>query len=203
MSRNAGKLKPYAFSFAVSNSWSRQWNAFERSVSKAPKTLPLSTDLFHVSNITRKQCWVLHPFRKPHCWFKKMLSKKANIHFSKTFGNLGRILTGLKFSFKNLKILIEMGRIENKPSKNKSSCFLSDNNITDSEPHIPTIMATQLVETSSFNDILSASVKDQINSFVLSDTENDNNISLETLAVIRNAYKSAKYKKLRMSYYPR
>ena len=132
-----------------------------------------------------------------------MLSKKANIHFSKTFGNLGRILTGLKFSFKNLKILIEMGRIENKPSKTKSSCFLSDNNITDSEPHIPTIMATQLVETSSFNDILSASVKDQINSFVSSDIENDNNISLETLAVIGNAYKSAKYKKLRMSYYPR
>ena len=46
-----------------------------------------------------------------------------------------------------LKILIEMGRIENKPSKDKSSYFLSDNNITDSGPHIPTIVATPLVET--------------------------------------------------------
>ena len=36
-------------------------------------------------------------------------------------------------------------------------------------------MATPLVETSSFTDILSPSVKDQINYFVLSDIENDNN----------------------------
>ena len=64
-----------------------------------------------------------------------------------------------------LKILIEMGRIENKPSKDKSSYFLSENNITDSEPHIPTIMATPLVETSSFTDIPSPSIEDQINSF--------------------------------------
>ena len=73
-----------------------------------------------------------------------------------------------------LKILIEMGRIENKPSKDKSSYFLSENNITDSEPHIPKIMATPLVEASSFTDILSPSIEDQINSFVSSDTENDN-----------------------------
>ena len=103
MSRNAGKLKLYAFSFAVSNSWLRQSSAFERSVSKTPKTLSLSEDLFHVSNITRRQCWVLYPFRKPHCWFGKMLSKKVdiwvNIYFSKTFYNVGRILTDLKFSF--------------------------------------------------------------------------------------------------------
>ena len=63
-----------------------------------------------------------------------------------------------------LKILSEMGRIENKPSKDKSSYFLSDNNITDSEPHIPTIMATPLVETSWFTDIPSPSIEDQINS---------------------------------------
>ena len=49
-----------------------------------------------------------------------------------------------------LKILIEMGRIKNKPSKDKSSYFLSENNITDSEPYIPTIMATPLVEATSF-----------------------------------------------------
>ena len=94
-----------------------------------------------------------------------------------------------------LKILIEMGRIENKPSKDKSSYFLSDNNIT--EPHIPTIAATPLVETSSFTDILSPSVEEQINSFVSSDTEHDNNNSLGTLEVIDNAYKYAKYKKIK------
>ena len=96
-----------------------------------------------------------------------------------------------------LKILIEMGRIENKPSKDKSSYFLSDNNITDSEPHIPTIAATPLVETSSFTDILSPSIEEQINSFVSSDTEHDNDNSLETLEVIDNAYKYAKYKKIK------
>ena len=93
-----------------------------------------------------------------------------------------------------LKILIEIGRIINKPSKDKSSYFLCENNITDSEPHIPTIMATPLVETSSFTDIPSPSIEDQINSFVSSDAENDNNNSLETLEVIDNSYKYAKYK---------
>ena len=82
-----------------------------------------------------------------------------------------------------LKKLVEMGRIENKPSKDKSSYFLSDNNITDSVPHIPTIMANPLIETNSFNDKLSSSVEDQINPFVSSDTENDNNNSLEALEV--------------------
>ena len=95
-----------------------------------------------------------------------------------------------------LKKLIEMGRIENKPSKDKISYFL-----TDFEPHIPTIMTTPVVE-SSFNDILSASFEDQINSFVSSDTADDNDNSLETLKVIYNAYKYAKYKKMKMSYYP-
>ena len=74
MSRNVGKLKPYALRFAASsNSWSRQSNAYERSSSKAPKTLPLSRDLFHVSNITRKNYWLID------CWFEKKLSKKVDI----------------------------------------------------------------------------------------------------------------------------
>ena len=81
---------------------------------------------------------------------------------------------------------VEMGRIENKSSKDKSSYFLSDNNMTDFKPYIPTIFTTPLVEKSSFNDILSLSVEGQINSFVSSDTENDNNNSLETLEVIDN-----------------
>ena len=76
-----------------------------------------------------------------------------------------------------------MGRTE----KDKSSYFLSDNNVIDSEPHIPTIIATPLVERSSFTDILSSSVEAQMNSFVSSDTENDDNNSLQTLEVIDNA----------------
>ena len=58
-------------------------------------------------------------------------------------------------------------------------------------------MATPLVEGSSFTNIPSPSIEDQINSFVSSDTANDNNNSLETLEVIDNAYKYAKYKKIK------
>ena len=58
-------------------------------------------------------------------------------------------------------------------------------------------MATPLVETSLFTNILSPSVEDQINSFVSSDSENDNNNSLETLVVIDDAHKYAKYKKMK------
>ena len=65
------------------------------------------------------------------------------------------------------KMLIEMGRTENKPSKDESSYFLSENNITDSKPHIPTIMATPLVEASSFTDIPSPNIEDQINRVIL------------------------------------
>ena len=85
MSSNLGNLKLYVFGFAESNLWLRELNAFERSVSKAPKTLPLSADIFHVSTI--RQYWVLYPVWKLHCWFDKILLKKAdiwaNIHFSK------------------------------------------------------------------------------------------------------------------------
>ena len=58
-------------------------------------------------------------------------------------------------------------------------------------------MATPLVETSSFNDILSLSVEDQIDSFVSSPIENDNNNSLETPDLIDNAYKYIKYKQIK------
>ena len=85
-----------------------------------------------------------------------------------------------------LKVLSVMERLENKPSKN-SSYFLSYNNITDYEPHIPTIMATPLVETTSSTDILSPSIENQINTFVSSNTENGNSNLLETLEIIDNA----------------
>ena len=68
-----------------------------------------------------------------------------------------------------------MGKIETKPSKDKSSYFLIDNNVIDSQPHIPTIIAIPLVQTNSFTDILSPSVEEEIGSFVSSDTGNDNN----------------------------
>ena len=58
-------------------------------------------------------------------------------------------------------------------------------------------MATPLVEKSSFTDISSPRIEDQINSFVSSDTENDNNNSLETPEVIDNACKYPKYKKIK------
>ena len=90
-----------------------------------------------------------------------------------------------------------MGRIENKPSKDTSTYFVSENNITGSEPYIPTIMATPLAEATSFTDIPSPSIEDQINSFLSGDTENDNNNSLETLEVRDNAYKYATYKKIK------
>ena len=68
-----------------------------------------------------------------------------------------------------------MGRIENKRSKDKSSSyFLIDNNLTDSQPHILTIIATPIVETSSFTEILSSSVENQSGCFVSSDIENEN-----------------------------
>ena len=96
-----------------------------------------------------------------------------------------------------LIVLSEMGRVRNKQSKDENSYFHIDNNIIDSQPLIQTIVATPLVETSSFNDILSLSVEDQIDSFVSSPIENDNNNSLETPDLIDNAYKYIKYKQIK------
>ena len=46
-----------------------------------------------------------------------------------------------------LKILCELGLIENKPSNDKSSYFLIDNfNTANSQPHIPIMMATPVIE---------------------------------------------------------
>ena len=96
-----------------------------------------------------------------------------------------------------LIVLSEMGRVKNKQSKDENSYFHIDNNIIDSQPLIQTIVATLLVEASSFNDILSLSVEDQIDSFVSSAIENDNNNSLETPDLIDNAYKYIKYKQIK------
>ena len=45
---DAGKLKPYAFNFAIMRSRGRQSKAFERSLRRVPNVLPLST---HFSTI--------------------------------------------------------------------------------------------------------------------------------------------------------
>ena len=80
-----------------------------------------------------------------------------------------------------LKILSKMRRIENKPSKDNSSISLVTMAQLILNPTFSTIMDNPLVKISLFTDILSHSVEHRINSFVSSDTENDNNNSLEKL----------------------
>ena len=97
-----------------------------------------------------------------------------------------------------MKTLCEMRLIENKPSNDKSSYFLADNSyIADSQPHIPTTMATPIIEKSASSEILSPTVEDEIDSFVTSDVDNNDNDSSETLDLIDSAYKNIKYKKIK------
>ena len=69
----------HLFIFTASNSWLRQSNASESFISKTPKTLPLSTDLFHISSITRRHYLALNLFQKLHCRFENKLWKKVDI----------------------------------------------------------------------------------------------------------------------------
>ena len=96
-----------------------------------------------------------------------------------------------------MKTLCEIKLIENKPPNDKSSYFLIDNfYIADSQPHIPTTMATPIIEKSASSEILSPTVEDEIDSFVTSDVENNDNDSSETVDLIDSAYKKIKYKKM-------
>ena len=91
-----------------------------------------------------------------------------------------------------------MRLIKNKSSNDKSSYFLTDNSyIADSQPHIPTTMATPIIEKSASSEILSPTVEDEIDSFVTSDVENNDNDSSETLDLIDSAYKNIKYEKIK------
>ena len=95
-----------------------------------------------------------------------------------------------------MKTLCELGLIENKPSNDKSSYFPIDNvNIADSQSHIPTTMATPIIEKRTSAEILSPAVEDKIDSFATSNVENNDNDSSETLDLIDSAYKNIKYKK--------
>ena len=97
-----------------------------------------------------------------------------------------------------MKTLCEIRLIKNKSSNDKSSYFLTDNSyIADSQPHIPTTMATPIIEKSASSEILSPTVEDEIDSFVTSDVENNDNDSSETLDLIDSAYKNIKYKKIK------
>ena len=70
--------------------------SFGKSVGKPPNILLLSTDLFHFSNIARRYCWVLKPFRNPHWYLANIFSKHcdicSNMHFSNIFDKLGRMI---------------------------------------------------------------------------------------------------------------
>ena len=91
-----------------------------------------------------------------------------------------------------MKTLCELGLIDNKPSNDKSSYFLFDIfNIADSQPLIPTTMATLLNVKGVSAEIL----WDEIDSFVTSDVENNGSDSSATLDLIDSAYKNILYTK--------
>ena len=56
-------------------------------------------------------------------------------------------------------------------------------------------MATTIIGKSASSEILSPTVEDEIDSFVTSDVDNNDNDSSETLDLIDSAYKNIQYKK--------
>ena len=97
-----------------------------------------------------------------------------------------------------MKTLRDLGVIENKPSDDKISHFLIDNiNIADSQLHVPTITATPIIERSTTGEVLSPTIEDEIDSFITSDVENNDNEYSETLDLIDSAYKNIKYRKIK------
>ena len=94
---NTVELKPYAFSFSMSNSWSRQSKSFDKSVSKVPNISLLSTDLFYFRNIARRDCHI--GISNPHWYFQNLFSIScdfcSSMHFSNIFDKFGKMLTGL------------------------------------------------------------------------------------------------------------
>ena len=59
----------------------RQSNAFERSVSKAPKDLSLSTEFFDLSNKFKRQSCVLYPFLElyPYSRASEAVTRRCSI----------------------------------------------------------------------------------------------------------------------------
>ena len=90
-----------------------------------------------------------------------------------------------------------MKLVEIKPSDDKCSYFLIDNfYIADSQPQIPTTMTTPTIEKNATSETLSSTVQDDIDSFVTSDVESNDNNSSETLDLIDSPYKNIKYRKI-------
>ena len=56
-------------------------------------------------------------------------------------------------------------------------------------------MATTIIGKSASSEILPPTVQDEIDSFVTSDVDNNDNDSSETLDLIESAYKNIQYKK--------
>ena len=75
-----------------------------------------------------------------------------------------------------LKTFCELVVIENKPSNGKSSYFLIDNiNITDSQPHILTKIATPIIEKSTTDKILSSTAEEEMESVITNQVEKNDN----------------------------
>ena len=135
---------------------------------------------------------------------KTIRSSKKQVDKPTVYKFIKRELQSITNEEKNdtLKTLREMRLIQNKPLNDKSFYFVTDYSyIADSQPHIPITMATPIIEKSASSEILSPSVEDEMDSFVTSDVENNNNDSSETLDLIDSAYKNIKYKKRKIFYY--
>ena len=85
-----------------------QSNAYDNSVRRAPNSCSLSMASLNFSIISRRHCWALFPFRKPHWLRERMLSKYTSEMFVNT-------PTGRSFSLKPLSFLLCTGIT--------SSCF--------------------------------------------------------------------------------
>ena len=57
---------PYQCNFATSKVWWRQSNAFDMSVKRAPKVLPVSIASLDFSIRTKDECCILYPFSNQH-----------------------------------------------------------------------------------------------------------------------------------------
>ena len=92
-------------SFEISSLWSRQSNALEKSVNKAPNIFPQWMACIHFFYQSQNTLLCTKPFPEATLlsWQKviKKLDICANALLSNTFGNVTSILTCLQFPFKS------------------------------------------------------------------------------------------------------
>ena len=103
----------------------KQSNSLDKSVKRAPKELPLSTDHFHFSTKSKRQYWVLYPFLNPHWHFESNSSISFeicwNIH-RETWLKLERIKSARIIEF-CLMILVGISVLW--PAFEEFSCVIS------------------------------------------------------------------------------